>query len=253
MKSAEQSRGEPGPADVPLSDAQVLRELHESLHDIRNHLNAILGLVSILLLQSRDQAAARFRPLIEEQSDQLRHLVDQLVEPLERRRPSASHDMLVDPSRFVPSLVDLYAPYAAEHGIRLKVQVDAGTPRLSTCARSLHRLLSNVLVNAIKHSQASLVVLGAAPIDAEQPEAGVQFIVIDDGIGIDALAQQTLRSVLSGQRAPEVAYDRSGLGIVARLSQAIGASIVLDSEPHDGTTVTVAVPSRPRGPLARAT
>lgn len=252
MKSADDASGDPDPADLPLSDAQLLRELHESLHDIRNHLNAILGLVSMLLLQSRDQAAARYRPLIEEQSDQLLHLVEQLVEPTARRRPSAPREVLVDPSRFVPALVELYAPYAAEHGMRLKVQVDAGTPRLNTCARSLHRLLSNVLVNAIKHSQASLVVLGAAPIDAEQPEAGVQFIVIDDGIGMDALAQQTLRSVLSGQRAPAAEYDRSGLGIVARLSQAMGAGIVLDSEPDDGTTVTVAVPSRPRGPLAHA-
>ena len=95
--------------------------------------------------------------------------------------------------------------------------------------------------------------LGAAPLDGEQPEAGVQFIVVDDGIGIDALAQQNLRSVLAGQQVPAVEYDRSGLAIVARLSQAMGASIVLDSEPGDGSTVTVAVPSQPRGPLAHVT
>ncbi len=250
MKAADNQVGEAG--GVPLSDAQVLRELHESLHDIRNHLNAILGLVSMLLLQSRDAAAARFRPLIEEQSDQLRHLVDQLVEPAARRRSSAPHEVLVDPSRFLPALVDLYTPFAAEHGMRLKVRVDAGTPGLTTCSRSLHRLLSNLLVNAIKHSQASLVVLRAAPIDAEQPEAGVQFIVIDDGIGIDVLAQQSLRSVLGGQRILAPEYDRSGLGIVARLSQALGASIALDSEPDDGTTVTIAMPSRPSEPPDRA-
>lgn len=243
MKAADDNAGEAG--SMPLSDAHVLRELHESLHDIRNHLNAILGLVSMLLLQSRDAAAARFRPLIEEQSDQLRHLVDRLVEPAAMRRSSAPHEVLVDPSRFLPALVDLYTPYAAEHGMRLKVRVDAGTLGLTTCARSLHRLLSNVLVNAIKHSQASLVVLGAAPIDAEHPEAGVQFMVVDDGIGINVLAQQSLRSVLGGHRTLAPEYDRSGLGIVARLSQALGASIALDSEPDDGTTVTIAMPPRP--------
>lgn len=243
MNAADDQDGEAG--RVPLSDAQVLRDFQESLHDIRNHLNAILGLVSMLLLQSRDAAAVRFRPMLEEQSDQLRYLVDKLVEPVGRRRSSAPHGVLVDPSRFLPALADLYTPYAAEHGMRLMVRVDAGTPGLSTCARSLHRLLSNVLVNAIKHSQASLVVLGAAPIDAEHPRAGVQFVVIDDGIGIDVLAQQSLRSVLDGQRGLVPDYDRSGLGIVARLSQDLGASIALDSEPDDGTTVTIDVPSRP--------
>lgn len=83
MKAADDQAGEAG--SVPLFDAQVLRELHESWHDIRDHLNAILGLVSRLLLQSRD-AAVRLTPLIGEQSDQLRYLVDQLVEPATRRR-----------------------------------------------------------------------------------------------------------------------------------------------------------------------
>ena len=55
-------------------------------YDIRNHLYAILGLVSMLLLQSRDAAAALLTPLINEQSDQLRYLIDQLVEPATRRR-----------------------------------------------------------------------------------------------------------------------------------------------------------------------
>lgn len=83
MKAADDQASEAGSA--PLFDAQVLRELHESRHDIRNHLTAILGLVGMLLLQSRD-AAVRLTPLIGEQSDQLWYLVDQLVEPATRRR-----------------------------------------------------------------------------------------------------------------------------------------------------------------------
>ena len=40
------------------------RELRETLHDIRTHLNAILGLVSMILLQSRDESVLRYRPLV---------------------------------------------------------------------------------------------------------------------------------------------------------------------------------------------
>lgn len=233
-------------------ETRMLQNVRESLHDIRNHLNAILGLVSMMLLQSRDESAARFRPLVEEQSEQLRYLIDQLGQPGRGAAAMTLQPTLVDPSRMVPALADLYSPFAAENGMRLKFRVDAGTPRLSTDGRALHRLLSNLLVNAIKHSQASLVVLRAAPIDVAHPRAGVQFIVVDDGVGLDAQFQQSLNRVLSGQRALSPEYDRSGLGIVARLSRDLGAAVALDSEPEDGTTVTVVVPPMGDSPLMRA-
>lgn len=233
-------------------ETRMLQDVREALHDIRNHLNAILGLVSMMLLQSRDESAARFRPLVEEQSEQLRYLIDQLGQPGRGAAAMTLQPTLVDPSRMVPALADLYSPFAAENGMRLKFRVDAGTPRLSTDGRALHRLLSNLLVNAIKHSQASLVVLRAAPIDVAHPRAGVQFIVVDDGVGLDAQFQLSLNRVLSGQRALSPEYERSGLGIVARLSRDLGAAVALDSEPEDGTTVTVVVPPMGDSQLVRA-
>ena len=114
--------------------------------------------------------------------------------------------------RMVPALAGRYTPYAAENGMRLKSGVDAGTLRLSSDGRVLHRLLSNLLVNTIKHLQASLVVLRAAPMDAVRPQAGVQFIVVDDGVGVDEAARQSLNRVLAGEQALAPAYERSGLG-----------------------------------------
>ena len=128
----------------------------------------------------------------------------------------------MDRSRVVPALTDRYTLYAGENGMRLKFRVDAGTLHLSSDGRVLHRLLSNLLVNAIKHSQASLVVLRDAPIDAARPQAGVQFIVVDDGVGVDEAARQSLNRVLAGEQALAPAYERSGLGIVARLARELG-------------------------------
>lgn len=234
----------PGVVDARVAtEGDAMRDLRESLHDIRNHLNAILGLVSMMLLQSRDESAARFGPLVEEQSEQLRYLIDRLGGRGLVSAASPARHAPVDPSRLVPALADLYTPYAAESGMRLKFRVDAGTPRLSTDGRVLHRLLSNLLVNAIKHSQASLVVLRAAPVEPASPQAGVQFVVVDDGVGVDPDAMPSLRHVLEGQNAQAQGYARSGLQIVARLARELGGAVALDSEPDDGTTVTVVVPS----------
>ena len=228
------------------------RELREALHDIRNHLNAILGLVSMILLQSRDESVLRYRPLVEEQSEQLRHLIANMERPNKPGGATRPHTPPVDAPRFVPALVDLYAPYAAEYGMRLKFRVEPGIQRLPVDGRALHRLLSNLLVNAIKHSQASLVVLRAGPLDPARPQAGARFTVVDDGVGIEAPARQVIGRVLAGEQQIAGEYDRSGLGIVARLARQLGALVEIDSEPDDGTTVTVAVPALRIEPLQRA-
>jgi signal transduction histidine kinase len=241
-----------GRGGAPAAEADGGRELRETLHDIRNHLNAVLGLVSMILLQSRDESVVRYRPLVEEQSEQLRHLIVQLDDRKGRAADGQGASPPVDAPRFVPALVDLYAPYAAEYGMRLKFRVEPGMQRLPVDGRALHRLLSNLLVNAIKHSQASLVVLRAAPLDPTRPQAGVRFTVVDDGVGIEAPVRQVIGRVLAGEQAVTGEYDRSGLGIVARLARQLGASVEIDSAPEDGTTVTVAVPALRVEPLQRA-
>jgi signal transduction histidine kinase len=80
------------------------------------------------------------------------------------------------PGHLVPALLDLYRPYAAEQGVRLCHVVDADTPTLPIDTSALHRLLSNLLVNAVKHAHASQVTVSA---HALADGVGVQIIVAD--------------------------------------------------------------------------
>lgn len=105
----------------------TLREVRELMHDIRNHLNGILGLVSLLLLQSNDPTAVRVRPLFEDGAQQLMHLIDRLPMSVGGTPPSVGN-AAVEPARFVPALLDLYRPFAAEHGVRLVEAVDGAHP-----------------------------------------------------------------------------------------------------------------------------
>lgn len=227
----------------PQDDADDRREFRETLHDIRNHLNAILGLVSMILLQSRGESVVRYGPMVEEHSERLRHLIAGMEPSAKGGVAGRTHPPPVDAARFVPALVDLYAPFAAEHGVRLKSRVEPGMPRLVTDGHALHRLLSNLLVNAIEHSQAPLVVLLAGPLDDARPQAGARFTVVDDGAGIEPEVARAIGRALAGEQHIAAEYDRSGLGIVARLARQLGASVEMDSLPDEGTTVTVLVPA----------
>lgn len=223
---------------------QALRDLGESLHDIRNHLNAILGLVSMLLLQSRDEATARLRPMIEEQSAQLHHLVDQLVKPDAQKASMKSRAVM--PARFLGAMVDLYSPFAAEYGVRLAWHDEPGLPALDVDGALLHRLLTNLLVNAIKHSQASQVAVRAELLNRTSPQSGLRLSVVDDGVGIHPDALKPLAALLNGARPLVPEYDRCGIGIVARMARELGAIVELASEPGEGTTATVLLPTRNR-------
>jgi signal transduction histidine kinase len=222
------------PRDGDADARAALREVRELMHDIRNHLNGMLGLVGVLLLQSGHPAAVRLRPLIGTQAQQLLNLIDSLSAGV-LGPPRASSRSRFVPALFVPALVDLYRPYAAEHGVRLSHVVDAATPALPIDTSALHRLLSNLLVNAIKHAQASKVTLSAQPLAAG---AGVQLMVADDGAGIAAQALSSLQAMLDGRRSA-VEYDRSGLAICAGLATTLGATLSLRSTPGEGTLVTV--------------
>ena len=235
---------DPAETDVARPDAGeqdlrvVLREVRELMHDIRNHLNGILGLVSVLLLQSSDPASARVRPLIETQAQQLMHLIDKVPASLGGTGHQPGKYVLFEASRFVPALVDLYRPFAADHGVRLAHCVDDDLPAMHTDPKGLHRLLSNLVVNAIKHSQASQVTVF---VEAAIDPPGLRLVVADDGVGIAPQAVASLQAVLSGLNNLGPAYDRSGLAICARMALGLGATLTLQSDLGEGTSVSVSL------------
>lgn len=120
--------------------------------------------------------------------------------------------------------------------MRLRQCIDAATPVLSTDTNSLHRILSNLLVNAIKHAQAAQVTVSAQPL-AEG--AGLRLIVADDGVGITAQALASHQAVLDGRRDAGAGYDRSGLAICAGMAATLGVTLSLHSTLGKGTSVTV--------------
>lgn len=225
----------------------TLREVRELMHDIRNHLNGVLGLVGVLLLQSSDPTARRVRPLLDDGARQLMYLIDRLPAAVSGA-PTTAGATRVDPDRTVPALLDLYRPFAAEHGVQLMHEVSAGAPALSTDARSLHRLLSNLLVNAIKHARASQITVKAAPAG---DGTRLRFTVADDGVGIDPTSLQAQQAVLRGQPHPDPRHDRSGFSICASMAAVLGATLMLDSEPGIGTRVVVDLPAGNAGASTR--
>jgi len=84
---------------------------------------------------------------------------------------------------------------------------------------ALYRISQEALNNAVKHAEATQLTVQLAC-----GEVGVRLAILDDGKGFTP--QQALR-------------DRLGLGIMSERAEAIGADLVINSQPGEGTVVSV--------------
>jgi signal transduction histidine kinase len=94
---------------------------------------------------------------------------------------------------------------------------------------TLYRIAQEALNNVVKHAKASAVQVHLTQSrlpadDGKQERLTAELIVTDDGIGFDPQSIQP---------------DRLGLGIIRERAEAIGASLVIDSKPGQGTRIAV--------------
>ena len=144
-------------------------------------------------------------------------------------------------------LADLATSFGSEadaHGIELRVDIGGSQKKLAIVgdAGRLDQVLGNLLVNALRHTQAGgKIVLGAKAI-AE----GVRITVHDSGEGI---AAEDIPYIFDrfwrGDRARSHTGGVGGglgLAIARQLVVAHGGRIAVESELGDGTTFTIDLP-----------
>jgi len=121
------------------------------------------------------------------------------------------------------------------------VEAASGLPELVGDAAQLRRLVSNLVDNAGKYSEAPAPI--AVRVRAEGEAAVLE--VEDRGIGIDAadlprLFTPFFRTDRSRQRG--TGGTGLGLALVKRIAEAHGGEVTVASEPGKGTTVRVTLP-----------
>jgi signal transduction histidine kinase/ligand-binding sensor domain-containing protein len=105
-------------------------------------------------------------------------------------------------------------------GVPVSVEADGEGPLLAEVQVALYRIAQEALNNVAKHAEASQV-----DIHFEYEEGRATLLVRDDGLGFD------VDHILPG---------RLGVGIMQERAASIGAELEIESEPGQGTQVTVA-------------
>lgn len=214
-------------------------------HELRTPLNAILGFGQILEIQEKQLTSSQNQG-VHQILKAGRHLLDLVNEVLNITRLDLPDGTLSSEPivlhEVVQEALDMMQPLAADAGISMPRELAEESPIVVLADRQrLLQIMLNLLSNAIKYNKAG----GGVHVSAEVTlENRVCFHVSDTGHGIAEEDMPKLFIPFSRLNAEEMGVEGTGLGLVLcrRLAQAMNGSLLVESEPGQGSTFTLELP-----------
>jgi signal transduction histidine kinase/CheY-like chemotaxis protein len=210
-------------------------------HELRTPLNAVIGMAE-LLADTQMTADQRERlDVIRSSAETLLTLIGDILDVSKIEAGKLEVEAVnVDLARLVEEALDQVAAAAFAKGLELGYEMGAECPAVVVSDKTrVRQILANLLGNAVKFTADGSVTVNvdAAPIDADRTE--VTFAIHDTGIGIDAGGIDRLFSPFTQADATTTRrYGGTGLGlaICKSLTELMGGTIGVESEPGRGST-----------------
>ena len=234
-------------------------------HEIRTPINGVVGSLELL---SDGALSSTQRSLVANAQRAAHSLLEIINEILDFSRVESGRlqleaveflleDQINDVAGGMAALVD-------PQRVELVVDFDPALPeRVCGDPLRLRQVLTNLLGNAAKFTEAGTIVLRARLLDsvlrehapddaprADAPEAGLRVEVIDTGVGIAREQQAALfEPFTQADSSTSRRYGGTGLGlsIVKQLVALMGGRIGIDSSPGQGSTFWIEMPLAARG------
>jgi two-component system, cell cycle sensor histidine kinase PleC len=223
-------------------------------HELRTPLNAILGFSEIIQASATNRKFSEYGGYIHGSGKHLLALINDILDlaKIEAGRMTL-HDGEMEIAPAMENACVLNAPRAQAQKLAVSIKVEPRFPPLYADERAVRQVLTNLVSNAVKFTPEGGRVLLFAHLD---PTGAPVFGVEDNGVGI-ARSDMALVFENFGQgRHDAVIADRGtglGLPIVRGLVEAMGGKVKLESEPGEGTRVTITLPkSRARERMREA-
>ena len=133
---------------------------------------------------------------------------------------------------------------ARENGVDVRCEIEADLPPVYWDEEELRRVLLNLVLNAVESIEGEGEVLLRAEQERRDGRAGVRVTIRDTGVGIP---QDDRAKLFEPQFSTKTRGTGLGLAIVDGILKDMRGDIQLDSQPGEGTTVTVWWPAGDQG------
>jgi PAS domain S-box-containing protein len=223
-------------------------------HEIRTPMNAILGFTDVLLQSRLESEQRRYLETVRSSGRSLLRLLNEILDTAKLDKGVVELEMAAfDLLRLIDELSSTLGAAARAKGIALVVRYDQDLPHwFKGDELRIRQILTNLVSNAIKFTEAGNVTLSVAP-----RQGNVHFAVSDTGIGI---AADRLQAIFDPFTQADVSMSRrfggTGLGttISKKLTELMGGRIWVESALGLGSTFHALVPleaAEQRHPEAR--
>lgn len=211
-------------------------------HDLRNPIGAIAQLSQILLSGQVTNEQARFLTAIRESSDYILRIIEDLLDVSKIESGKMSLDIQpTDVRALLSRSLSIHRLIGDKKGIRIELTENLSTAYLYMDAIKIEQVLGNLLSNAIKFSPRGTVIL----VYAQEQNDQLVISVRDQGPGIPADEQHKLFiGFQTTSIRPTEGEKSTGLGLLicAKIVQAHGGAIHVQSAPGTGSTFWFTIP-----------
>ena len=213
-------------------------------HELRTPLNSILGFAQLMEMDELDDVQRENLGLIMKGGNHLLRLINEVLEI--SRIEAGTMSVSLEPVHVgssVGEVVNLLEPLAAQHGVAMQNDVPQDAEHhVSADTQRLTQVLLNLVSNAIKYNKEN----GSVRISLETPSPDRTLILVTDtGLGISEENQTRLFTPFDRLGAADTTIEGTGLGLALSklLTEAMGGTLAVESEPWIGSTFTIGLAS----------
>ncbi|CAM3046086.1 sensory box sensor histidine kinase/response regulator [Legionella steigerwaltii] len=222
---------------------QAKTEFIENMsHDIHTPLSGIVGMSRLLEEKAEDPERKQYARWIHESGEKLLDLLNGVMEIVtaDNLRENDVHEELFELRKNIKDITHLVQPTLEMKKIQLNIEIDDTVPNtVITDGTKLHRVLLNLVGNAIRFTDTGTVTIKVETLSHENSYAQLRFSVIDTGIGIPNELQGKIFDRFF-RAIPSYKSQHGGYGVGLHVAQKylslLGGEIHLESEVGEGST-----------------
>jgi len=210
-------------------------------HDIRNPLNAVMGVVQLLDRSELTDAQRRFVRLLKSSSGNMLNLLNHVLEL--SKAESGSFALVETPFSFsdiVSDVISTFDTAAREKKLQLRSSVHPDVPAaILGDPVAIRQILTNLVGNAVKFTSSGSVEIKVEPKELRTDAVTIAVAVSDTGIGIAPdQVERIFNEFTQASYETAMRFGGTGLGltITRKLLALYGSSVHVASVPGQGST-----------------
>ncbi len=215
-------------------------------HELRSPLAAIKQQQAVILDGLAGELSDKQRELLTRAQAKIQGLLELINDLLDLAKMEAGHGQLEQVplalGEVLGELVELLRPKAEAQKVRLELDLPADFPLIRADRRSIDEVFTNLVSNAINYSPHG----GDVNITGISHRDYVEVLVRDTGVGIEPEEITKIFDKFYRVKNPEtrlVVGTGLGLSLVKGLIEAHRGSVTVESQPGEGSTFRVLLPT----------